>query len=224
MKIMAVYGNPKEGGFVHGCVDAIAERLEGRGVDIDRLRLAEVNIQDCRGCFACLKTGECAIDDDMNEIAPRIRAADGLVCGASVRNGNVGAMFKRFYERITYTIIFTGDVTDKYVLGVSAVGFATGKTITRRIVAMKEMGARTTDHLFFKTGIPTTKTVDDVRPRLTAAADELHDHIERQRSPGLRWRFKRWLDQTMVSRFMFKKNPDLYANVIRCWRQRGWMK
>jgi len=224
MKIMAVYGNPKAGGFVHGCVDAIAERLESRGAEIDRLRLVEANIQDCTGCFKCLATGQCAIDDGMGAIVERIRAADGLVCGASVRNSNVGAMFKRFYERITYTIIFTGDVTDKYVLGVSAVGMATGKKLTRKIVAMEEMGARTVDHLFFKTGIPTKKTVDDVRGRLIAAADKLYDHIATQRSPGLGWRFKRWLDQVVVSRFMFKKNPDLYANVIRCWRQRGWIK
>ena len=223
MKIMAVYGNPKAGGFVHGCVDAIAERLESRGVKIDRLRLAEANVRDCTGCFSCLATGECVIDDDMNAIVPRIREADGLVCGASVRNGNVGAMFKRFYERITYPIIFTGDVTDKYVLGVSAVGMATGKKLTRKIVAMEEMGARTTDHLFFKTGIPTSKTVDDVRPRLMTAADKLYDHIDRGRVPGLGWRFKRWLDRKVVGRFMLKKDPDLYANVIRCWRERGWL-
>lgn len=224
MKIMAVYGNPKSGGFVHGCVDAIAERLESRGVEIDRLRLADADIADCKGCFTCLRTGRCEIDDDINPIAERIRAADGLVCGASVRNSNVGAMFKRFYERITYSIIFTGDVTDKYVLGVSAVGMATGKKATRRIVAMEEMGARTVDHLFFKTGIPTTKTVDDVRDRLNVAADKLYDYVEKQRPPGLGWRFKRWTDRVVVSRFMFKKAPDVYANVIRCWRQRGWMK
>jgi len=224
MKIMAIYGNPKQGGFVHGCVDAVADHLESRGAEVDRLRLAEANIQDCTGCFACLKTGRCVIDDSINAIVGRIRAADGLICGASVRNGNVGAMFKRFYERITYTIIFTGDVTDKYVLGISAVGFAGGRKLTRRIVAMEEMGARTVDHLYFRTGIPTKKTVEDVRGGLIAAADKLHKHIETQRSPGLGWKLKRWFDQVTVSKCMFRKHPEVYANVIRCWRERGWMK
>ena len=87
MRVLVVYGNPKAGGFVHGCVDAIADRLESRGVQVDRLRLADVNLADCTGCFTCLGTDRCVMDDDGHEIVQRIRAADGLVCGASVRNG-----------------------------------------------------------------------------------------------------------------------------------------
>ena len=224
MRVLAVYGNPKEGGFVHGCVDAIADHLESRGVEVDRLRLAEVNLADCTGCFTCLGQDRCAIDDDGHDIVQRIRAADGLVCGASVRNGSVPAMFKRFYERITYLILFTGDIMEKYVLGVSAVGMATGKKATRRIVAMKDMGARTVGHLFFKTGIPTRLTVDKVRGRLTTAADKLFRSIERQTSPGPAWTFMRWVDRLMVKRFMLDKRPEFYANVIAHWRRRGWIK
>lgn len=224
MKILAVYGNPKSGGFVHGCVDAVADRLEGRGVEVDRLKLAEADIRDCTGCFTCLRTGECAINDDMNAISERLRSADGLVCGGSVRNGYMTALFKRFYERITYTFIFCGDVTDKYVLGISGVGVGGGKKATRRIVAMKEMGARTVAHLFFRTGIPTKRSVDSVKGRLDAAADKLYRHIDGQIAPGLLWRMARRLDRAIIIRFMFRKDPRTYANVIRCWRRRGWMK
>ncbi|MBN2583858.1 MAG: flavodoxin family protein, partial [Planctomycetes bacterium] len=166
MRILAVYGNPKSGGFVHNCVDAVAQRLESRGAEVDRLHLAEIEMKDCTGCFTCLRTGRCTIDDDMAGVIERIRAADGLVCGVSVRNGLMTALFKRFYERITYTIIFCGDITDKYVLGISAVGMAGGKAVTRRIVAMSEMGARTVDHLFFRTGIPTRISAEDASERL----------------------------------------------------------
>ena len=223
MRILAVYGNPKEGGFVHGCVDIIAGRLESRGVEIDPLKLRDAHIADCTGCFTCLRTGACVIDDDMNAVCERIRAADGLVCGGSVRNGYMTALFKRFYERITYTIIFTGDITDKYVLGVSAVGVGGGKKVTRRIVAMEEMGARTVGHLFFHTGIPTKLRPDDVKDTLTAAADKLYDRIDRQTTPGLAWRIARRLDHALMRKLMFSKNPDTYANVIKCWQQRGWM-
>lgn len=223
MRILAVYGNPKEGGFVHGCVDVIAGHLESRGVEIDRLKLLEADIADCTGCFACLRTGACVIDDDMNAIYDRIRAADGLVCGGSVRNGYMTALFKRFYERITYTIIFTGDITDKYVLGVSAVGMGGGKKVTRRIVAMDEMGARTVGHLFFRTGIPTRRRPGDVKDTLVAAADKLYDCISRQTNPGLRWRVTQRLNRVIMRKLMFSKAPDTYANVIKCWQQRGWM-
>jgi multimeric flavodoxin WrbA len=224
MKIMAVYGNPKSDGFVHGCLDAIAERLENRGAEVDKLKLAEMDLHDCTGCFACLRTGECVIDDDVAAILDRLRAADALVCGASVRNGYMTALFKRFYERMTYTFGFTGEASDKYVLGVSAVGLMGGRKATRRIVAMADMGARVVDHLFFRTGIPTRLRVDDVKGRLIAATDKLHTCVVKRLSPGLRWRVTRKLDRAVMIRFMFNKNPDVYANVIQQWRRRGWMK
>ncbi|MBN2584909.1 MAG: hypothetical protein JXL80_17730, partial [Planctomycetes bacterium] len=86
------------------------------------------------------------------------------------------------------------------------------------------MGARTVDHLFFRTGIPTRISAEDASERLTAAADRLHDHIARQKSPGLMWHLKRSLDRAVMKRLMFNKNPETYANVIRSWRERGWMK
>ena len=224
MRVLAIYGNPKSGGFVHDCIDAAADHLENSDVDVDRLHLADANIKDCTGCFTCLQTGECVIDDDMANITRRIREADGLVCGCSVRNATVTSLFKRLYERISFTLIFTGDITDKYVLGISAVGLATGKKATRRVVAMVEPGARTVDHLFFRAGIPTKRRAADVRDMLVKAADKLVDHITLRRSPGLLWRIKRRLDRAIMRRFMFNKRPEFYANVIRCWRERGWMK
>ena len=223
MKIMVIYGNPKQGGFVHGALDRVRARLEARGAEIDALRLAREDIKDCTGCFTCLATGRCVLDDAMNDVCERIRQADGIAAGASVRNGNVPALYKRFYERITYPILFTGDITDKYVLGVSAVGMATGKKATRRMVAMAEMGARTVDHLFFRTGIPTRLTPEDVKDRLERAADRLYDHIKSQRSPGLRWRLARRLDHRIM-RSMFQTDPETYQHVIAAYKKRGWMK
>ena len=60
----------------------------------------------------------------MRVLAIYIRAADGLVVGASVRNGYFPALTKRFYERITYILGFGRDLRGKHVLAVGAVGLA----------------------------------------------------------------------------------------------------
>ena len=224
MKIMVIYGNPKEGGFVHGSLDIVRTRLEGRGVAIDELRLAREDIKDCTGCFTCLATGKCVLDDVMNGVCERIREADGLVVGASVRNGRAPALYKRFYERITYPIFFTGDITDKYVLGISAVGMGGGKKDTRQMVAMTETGARTAEHLYFRVGMPTKLLPTDVKDRLERAADKLYDHIKTQRSPGLEWKLSRRFDHWLMPRFVFNKKPDAFKHVIEAYRRRGWMK
>ena len=224
MKVMVIYGNPKEGGFVHGSLDIVRARLEDRGVEIDELRLAREDIKDCTGCFRCLATGKCVIDDAMNDVCERIRQTEGIVAGASVRNGNVPALYKRFYERITYPILFTGDMTEKYVVGISAVGFATGKKATRRMVAMTEGGARTVAHLFFRTGIPTQITTEDVKDRLERAADKLYEHIKAQRPGPFVSNIVRAIDRWFMVRCMFLKAPETYKHVLESYKKRGWMK
>ena len=118
MKISAIYGNPKAGVFVHGCLDVVAEWLEELGVDVERLALKDQKIQDCVGCFTCLRTGECPLPDTMNDICGRLREADGFVVGCSVRNETFTALYKRFWERICYPLGFTGDISDKHVLSI----------------------------------------------------------------------------------------------------------
>ena len=223
MKIMVIYGNPKSGGFVHGSLDVIAKRLQDKGAEVERLVLKDAGIQDCTGCFTCLGTGKCVLDDGMNALCERIREADGLVVGASVRNGRCPALYKRFYERITYPLFFTGDITDKYVLGVSAVGMAGGKRTTRQMVAMAETGARTVDHLFFRVGIPSKKTVDQVKDKLLAAADKLYDTVKHHKRPGLAWQLCRRLDRIIMRKFVFSKDPDHFAHVLEEYRRRGWL-
>ena len=223
MNIITIYGNPKDGGFVHGCLDVISQRLEDRGADLERLVLKDQDIRDCVGCFRCLRTGECALPDAMNEIYPRLRAADGFVVGCSVRNATFTALYKRFWERTTYTLGFTGDISDKHVLSVSAVGMMGGKRATRLIVGMTQYGSRLSNHLFFKTGIPTRLSVDDVRPRLVKAADKLYDRMETNRSPGIAWKLARRFDRFVMRKFLFTKSPAFYAHVITRYKQRGWM-
>jgi multimeric flavodoxin WrbA len=224
MKVIAIYGNPKAGGFVHGCLDAICDRLEIRGTDLERLHLREQGIQDCTGCFACLRTGECVLPDAMNEICRRMRAADGFVVGCSVRNGYVTALYKRFFERITYPLGFTGDLAGKYVLSVSAVGKATGKRATGRLLGLQGEGAYRTGHLFFHTGIPTTRTVDDCRGALEAGADRFLRRFEKRWRPGPLFHIGRRFDRFLIRKLMLNKDPDTYAHVIDCWKRRGWMK
>jgi len=223
-RVLCIYGNPKHGGFVHGCVDRIAERLAGQEVEIDRLALADCDIRDCSGCFGCLRTGECTIDDDMGPIIERIRVADGIVTGASVRNGFFPASFKRFYERITYILGFGRELHGKYVLGVGAVGLAGGRKALQRLITFREFSTYVSDFLFFRTGIPTKRTAADVAPKLDAAADRfLRVMAARKPLPWTR-RLAGRIDDFVIRRFMLRPNPDgVYDYVVSQWKRKGLM-
>ncbi len=225
LRVLCVYGNPQHGGFVHGCVDRIAARLEARGVEVDRLHLGECAIGDCIGCFNCLRTGKCALDDDMRGIIERIRNSDGLVTGASVRNGLFPALFKRFYERITYILGFGRELRGKYVLAVGAVGLAGGKKPLGNLITLREFFTNVSDFLFFRTGIPTRLGVAEVAPRLDLAADKFHLALASKQPPGWRVRLRERLDNFVVRKFMFERNPDhVYDYVIARWKEQGIIK
>ncbi len=224
-RILCIYGNPKHGGFVHGCVDYVAKSLEEKGFVVDRLVLGQCSINDCAGCFYCLRTGECAIKDDMSEIIERIRIADGLVTGASVRNGLFPALFKRFYERITYILGFGKELKGKYVLAIGAVGLASGKKPLGKLITFREFHSYVSDFLFFRTGIPTKLTIEEVSPRLERATEKFKRVIEQGRPLPMHRRIGENIDNYIMKKFMFDKNPDhVYNYVIAKWKELGIIK
>lgn len=225
IRVLCVYGNPKHGGFVHGCVDHIATQLENKGVEVDRLHLSECHFRDCVGCFNCLRTGHCSIKDDMGDIIERIRLCDGLVTGASVRNGLFPALFKRFYERITYILGFGRELQGKYVLAVGAVGLASGRKPLGKLITFREFHTYVSDYLFFRTGIPTKLTVEEVAPRLNAAADKFYQTISTKKTLPLHSRIIKNIDNFIIRKFMLEKNPDhVYDYVIDKWKKQGLLK
>ncbi|HPM75442.1 MAG TPA: flavodoxin family protein [bacterium] len=224
MNILVVNGNPHEGGFIAGSLDIAAAHLAENGAQVDRLNLREANIADCRGCFTCLRTGRCVLRDDMDDIVARMRRADGFVVGASVRNGYVTALYKRFYERITYPLGFPLHLEEKHTLALSCVGLMGGKKIARNLLGLQDvMHTRLSGFLFRAVGIPAKVEPAALRPELTRAADRLLVDIRAQRPRSFGQRAAYALDRTVMRRFVFARNPELYAAVIESYREKNYL-
>lgn len=80
MKILVINGNPKKKGFIAGALNVISSHLETKDVEVQNLRLADMKIGDCVGCFHCLKTGACVLDDDMRNVIDTMLKSDGYRC------------------------------------------------------------------------------------------------------------------------------------------------
>ncbi|AGA35319.1 NADPH-dependent FMN reductase [Thioalkalivibrio nitratireducens DSM 14787] len=192
---------------------------------MDTLHLREAAIEECIGCFQCLKTGTCCHRDDMDAIIERMLAADGFVVLGPVRNGHVAAGYKRFYERITYRVGFPLLIEDKYTLAISSVGYMGGKAASRRFLGLQDVcHSRLSGHLHFAVGIPSRPIHDRQRARICAAVDRLLRDIERKKARGWINAAGFALDRFAMRRLMFAKKPDVYANVIRHWREKGYMR
>ena len=222
--VAVIYGNPRDGGFVHGSLDFVAGFLAERGAAVEKVRLRELRMEDCRGCFTCLRTGSCVLRDDLDAVIALLRRADGIVTGASVRNSFFPALYKRFFERITYLLGFTRDLRGKPVLALGAVGIATGKKNLGRLLLFSGFGVVPVSYLFFRTGIPGKLTVEEVSPRLERAASRLLRMLERPARMPICLRLRGALDDFTIRRFMLRKNPDgVYNGLIRIWREKGML-
>jgi len=75
--------------------------LREHGWDVDVLRLAEIDIAPCIGCFGCwIKTpGECVIDDAGRDVARRIVQSDLVVYMTPVLFGGYAPDLKKALDR-----------------------------------------------------------------------------------------------------------------------------
>lgn len=103
MNVLALQGSPRKQNTEALCKPFIGE-LESRGASVTYLRLADMQIHPCRGCYACQQvTGEygCAVHDDMYFVIEQLRKADLVVLATPIFTwyctGEMKAMLDRLY-------------------------------------------------------------------------------------------------------------------------------
>jgi len=78
------------------------------GAQVDFVRLGDLRIEPCRGCFRCLsREGACAIGDDVAGLVDRAEAADALVLAAPVYFGMPPAVLVGLMDRLL--VVTAGD-------------------------------------------------------------------------------------------------------------------
>jgi multimeric flavodoxin WrbA len=108
-KLLAIVGSYRKGKNIDTLIDRSIEGAENvDGVQVEKIYLIEKNIKYCNNCMVCRKDdpekniARCVIDDDMQEIYPKIDEADGFIFGTPVNMGHVTAVMKTFLERICW--------------------------------------------------------------------------------------------------------------------------
>lgn len=102
MKITILNGEPAPGG---GAIDRHGEGLRrlGEGAhEITEHRLRDLTVRGCTGCWGCwVKTpGRCIHRDAMDDLLPRIIAADLLLMASPLVMGFVSALLKNACDRM----------------------------------------------------------------------------------------------------------------------------
>jgi multimeric flavodoxin WrbA len=99
MKILAISGSPRKDGNTMTLLSEVLKGAQQEGAETDLFSVAGKTIAPCDACITCRKTGKCCIDDDMQELYPRMLAADGIVIGTPVYHYMMVAQTKAIMDR-----------------------------------------------------------------------------------------------------------------------------
>ena len=103
MKVLMINGSPDPRGCVHTAFDLAAEVLRAEGIETEELVIGNKDIRGCIGCRKCKQTGKCVFNDLVNETAPKLAEADGVILGTPVYYGNPNGTILSFVQRLFYS-------------------------------------------------------------------------------------------------------------------------
>ena len=106
MKVLIINGSPKPEGNTAAALAEVAKALEEGGIETETIHMGNKAIRGCIACGTCMKTGKCAINDIVNEVASKFEAADGLVVGSPVYYASANATLVALLTRLFYSTRF----------------------------------------------------------------------------------------------------------------------
>ena len=125
-KVVLLNGSPRANGCTAEALKEMVKVFEEEGIEAEILQIGSRNIRGCMACNDCSKNGRCVIDDYVNEVAPKIAEADGIVIGSPVYYGSPNGTLISFLDRLFYSSSELSDTTKKMRVGASVVSCRRG--------------------------------------------------------------------------------------------------
>lgn len=110
MNVVAINGSPKAEGNTYHALRIVTEELEKQGISTEIIHVGNKNIQGCIACGWCHqnKNEKCVINDEVNEIIQKMKAADGIIIASPVYFASIAGTMKSFLDRTFYVASANG--------------------------------------------------------------------------------------------------------------------
>ena len=105
-KVLLLNGSPHANGCTATALKEMISVFEQEGIETELIQVGNKDIRGCISCGTCGKKGKCVFDDLVNETAPKLEEADGLVVGGPVYYGSPNGTILSFLDRLFYSTSF----------------------------------------------------------------------------------------------------------------------
>ena len=106
MKVLILNGSPKENGNTARALAEMEAVFAAEGIETETIRIGHLEVRGCMGCGACYKIRKCVHDDLVNELAEKLKEADGLVLGSPVYYAAANSTLTAVLDRLFYSTRF----------------------------------------------------------------------------------------------------------------------
>jgi len=130
MRVVGVSGSPRKGN-TEWMLNKLLEEIARSGIETELINLRETEVKRCDGCLSCevggsKRKGNCRIQDDMQQIYPKLLKADGLALGTPVYFELLSGLLKNFLDR---TCPIWPKLAGKPVVGIAVAEEGIGKAV-----------------------------------------------------------------------------------------------
>lgn len=105
-KVIIINGSPRVNGNTSIAIQQMQNIFNENGVEVVVYQIGNMAIRGCVACGSCGRTGKCAFDDIVNEIATEFENADGLVIASPVYYASANATLIACLDRLFYSTSF----------------------------------------------------------------------------------------------------------------------
>lgn len=105
-KVLLLNGSPKLNGNTNTLLREVQKTLELEGMETEYVHIGNAPVQGCMACRKCRELNRCVIDDKVNEIAQKLKNADGIVVGSPVYFASPNGALISLLDRLFFSANF----------------------------------------------------------------------------------------------------------------------
>ena len=106
MKVLMINGSPRAKGNTSIALEEMRRVFAQEGVETELVQVGHMAVRGCNDCRVCKKTGKCVFDDVVNELAGKLKEADGLVVASPVYFASANGTLISTLDRLFYSTGF----------------------------------------------------------------------------------------------------------------------
>ena len=106
MNVLMINGSPRGSGNTAIALREMKNVFAQEGIEVTELNVGAKAVRGCIACNKCAELGKCVFDDAVNEAAPLLAKADGVVVASPVYYASANGNLISFLDRLFYSTGF----------------------------------------------------------------------------------------------------------------------